>query len=92
MSAIPEQYRSKTPEQAVAHLLEELSEAATAAAKGLRFGLLSVNPELPLADQESNFVWLRREMSDVARAYRALGKLLENEGLEPGELEQDLLP
>ncbi|MGI9485441.1 MAG: hypothetical protein ACR2RF_06075 [Geminicoccaceae bacterium] len=66
---IPEQYRSKTPEQAMAHLAEELAEALTAAAKCLRFGPESVNPELPPAEQETNFVWLDREMKDVQRAW-----------------------
>jgi len=69
---IPEAYRSKTPEQAMAHLVEELAEAMTAAAKCLRFGFDSVNPELPPAEQETNAVWLRREMKDVYRAYEAL--------------------
>ena len=91
MNDIPQRYRSKSVEQGVAHLVEELTEAATAAAKGLRFGLTSVNPELPPAEQESNFLWLRREMADVARAYKALDDLCAEEGrLEPGELIADL--
>lgn len=69
---IPERYRSKTPEQALAHLAEELSEAGAAVAKCLRFGIDSVNRELPKHKQESNGVWVRREMADVSRAYEAL--------------------
>ena len=91
MGDVPEQYRSKSVEQAVAHLAEELAEATQAAAKGLRFGLTSVNPELAPAEQESNFLWLRREMGDVARAYKALDDLCAEDGrLEPGELIADL--
>lgn len=92
MSEIPEQYRSQTEEQFFAHLCEELNEAATACAKALRFGALSVNPELPPSEQESNFVWLRREMKDVFRAYAALGQFLADEGhLESGELIGDMI-
>ena len=91
MNKIPEQYRSKTMEQAVAHLAEELAEALQAAAKGLRFGLTSVNPELPPAEQESNFIWLRREMVDVTRAYHAIDQLMVREGyIEQSELMDDL--
>ena len=91
MNDIPQRYRSTSVEQGVAHLVEELTEAATAAAKGLRFGLTSVNPELPPSEQESNFLWLRREMTDVARAYKALDDLCAKDGfLEPGELVADL--
>ncbi len=69
MDEIPEQYRSKSPEQAMAHLAEELAEALTAAAKCLRFGSECVNPELPPEEQETNFEWLDREMRDVRRAW-----------------------
>lgn len=87
---IPEAYRSKTVEQALAHLAEELNEAATAAAKGLRFGIYSVNPELRAADQERNLVWLRREMKDVARAYVVLGDLVAGDDYAR-ELANDLI-
>ena len=88
---IPEAYRSKSIEQAIAHLAEELAEALQAAAKSLRFGPTSVNPELPPKDQETNIVWLRREMRDVARAYAALDELCAQNGhLDPGELVSDL--
>ena len=91
MNDIPQKYRSVSVEQAVAHLAEELAEAMQAAAKGLRFGLTSVNPELPPNEQESNFLWLRREMADVARAYKAVDDLCAEDGnLEPGELMADL--
>ena len=91
MNDIPERYRSKTPMQAVAHLGEELSEAATACCKTLRWGLESVNPELPFEERETNLAWVRREMRDVVRAYRELDRLLsEAELTEPKELISDL--
>lgn len=90
---ISEQYRSKSVEQAIAHLVEELTEAATAGAKCLRFGPTSVNPELPTCDQETNFVWLCREMVDVVRTYRELDRLCADEGhLELGELIEQIDP
>ena len=96
MTHIQDRYRSQSVEQAVAHLIEELAEATQAAAKSLRFGLTSGNPELPEAEQETNLVWLRREMIDVVGAYRALSDLLVDEDivdediLDPGELIGDL--
>lgn len=90
MSDIPERYRSESPEQAMAHLAEELAEAMQAAAKSLRFGLYCHNPELPPKDQESNLVWLRREMKDVARAYIALGESIDGDDYAH-ELAQDLV-
>ena len=91
MAHIKPEYQSKTVEQAIAHLAEELNEAATACAKGLRFGLQSVNPELPPSEQENNFLWMRREIKDVVRAYVAVDALCAAEGyLEPGELTEDL--
>ena len=91
MTDIPKQYRSTSPEQAVAHLAEELAECATACAKALRWGLDSCNPELPLSERETNLAWIRREMRDVVRAYRALDSQLAEHGyLIKGELSQDL--
>lgn len=89
---IPERYRSKTVNQAFAHLGEELSEAATAVYKLLRWGPDSVNPELPPEQRETNFEWVRREMRDVAAAYDELDRLLTENGYgERGELPNDLL-
>lgn len=84
-------YESETVEQSLAHLAEELAEAMQAVAKSLRFGPLSVNPEL-LGQQETNFVWMRREMVDIAQAYRALDTILATEGhIEEGELTGELI-
>ena len=93
MVQINPRYASTTIEQAVAHLAEELNEAATACAKSLRFGLEMVNPELAPQDQETNLVWLRREMRDVRASYKRLGELLHLHGWgEAGELLTDLDP
>lgn len=69
MNDIPEAYRSKTQDQALAHLIEELAESIEAAAKSLRFGLESVNPETD--DPETNLEWLHREMANGDRAWAA---------------------
>jgi len=88
MSKIDERYRSKTTDQALAHLGEELAEALTAALKSLRFGLECHNPELAPADQESNLAWLKREMADVVRAYSVFEGFLVDDGLcEPDPLD-----
>lgn len=73
---IEERYRSRTVEQALAHLVEELNEAAAAGAKGLRFGLHCHNPELPPIRQETNLHWLTREIGDVWRAWLVLQDLI----------------
>lgn len=52
----------------IAHLVEELGEALAAAGKSLRWGLDSVNPELPPEQRETNWDWLMREMNDVSEA------------------------
>jgi len=45
--------------------MEECGEFIAAAGKTQRWGPLSVNPLLPIADQETNLDWLKREMADV---------------------------
>jgi len=49
----------------LAHAMEECGEFIAAAGKTQRWGPLSVNPLLPIADQETNLDWLKREMADV---------------------------
>lgn len=51
----------------LARLVEELGECTAAAGKTQRWGLDSVNPLLPSAQQETNRDWLLREMDDVER-------------------------
>ena len=57
--------------------IEELGELQAALGKSLRWGWESVNPELPRSEQESNLLWVRREMKDVRDALDNLDKELE---------------
>lgn len=56
------------PTQVLAHLIEEAGEVLAAAGKSLRFGLDSVNPYVPLEEQETNRDWLLREIADLEQA------------------------
>lgn len=75
--SIPQRYRSTSLEQALAHVAEEAGELVSALGKTLRWGLLSVNPELPPEEQEPNIAWVRREVRDVMRAWDALQPFIE---------------
>lgn len=68
------QYVSHTVDRGLAHLIEELGEATSAAGKSLRFGLGSTNPVT--GDPETNAQWLVREMEDVQLAYDKLLSLI----------------
>lgn len=59
---------TKTFEQRLAHFVEECGEALAAAGKTQRWGLDSVNPELPASQQETNAQWLWREVEDLHKA------------------------
>lgn len=48
--------------------IEELGELQAALGKSLRWGWGSFNPELPVAERESNADWVKREMLDVLDA------------------------
>lgn len=61
------------------HVIEECGELCAAAGKTLRWGPMSVNPELPPAQQETNLVWLRRELKDVREAVERLEAAIEKE-------------
>lgn len=50
---------------ALAHAAEEAGELVSAIGKTLRWGLNSVNPELPPEQQETNRAWVLREMADL---------------------------
>lgn len=63
-------YEPKTFEQKLGYLIEECGEVLAAAGKTIRCGLDSVNPELPLQEQESNRDWLAREIEDLERAIK----------------------
>jgi hypothetical protein len=66
---------------ALAHAVEEAGEFLAAAGKTLRWGKESVNPELPEAEQETNGVWLGRELADLQGALGRLGvAMVEHDG------------
>lgn len=59
--------------------IEELGELQAALGKSLRWGWCSVNPELPLEQQKSNFLWVKREIADVRHALDNLEHWMERE-------------
>lgn len=61
---------------ALAHVVEECGEVLAAAGKCQRWGMDSVNPELPPEDQETNRDWLSRELDDLEGAIARLRKEL----------------
>lgn len=62
------QYEPKTVQQALGYLAEEAGEVMAAVGKTWRWGLESVNPELPPDEQESNRDWILRELVDLEGA------------------------
>ena len=62
---------------AVGKAVEELGELQSAIGKTMRWGWLSANPELPLDEQESNVLWVRREIADVRGALDNLERELD---------------
>lgn len=72
-------YVPKNSEQALAHLVEECGETLAAAGKSQRFGFFSVNPEIPLCEQETNLTWLMREISDLEGAIKEFKARVEYE-------------
>ena len=71
------EYEPKTEAQEQGYLIEEFGEALAALGKTLRWGLESYNPELPLAERETNRAWLLRELKDAQRAITRLMARLE---------------
>lgn len=63
-------YAPRSADQKLACLIEECGEVLAAAGKALRWGLESVNPELPTDQQETNRDWLLREMADLELALK----------------------
>lgn len=66
------------------YLVEECGEVMAAAGKSIRWGLDSVNPELPPEQQETNAQWLKREFRDLKYAIH----LMESHFSEIEKLEQ----
>ena len=60
----------------LAHLVEECGEVTAAVGKTLRFGLSSVNPEIPVKDRVTNREWLLSEIEDLILAARSVRKTL----------------
>jgi len=85
--------RTKTPEQMLGRVIEEAGEVLHIAGKIIRFGehtegrympplwfaWLSTNPELPIAERETNREALRREMRDLGHAMFKLEQLFQVE-------------
>lgn len=55
-------------ESTLARVVEECGEVLSAIGKTQRFGLDSVNPELPEEEQETNADWITRELYDLRDA------------------------
>lgn len=83
-------YLRSTLSFCIAHLVEECGEVLAAAGKTQRWGLTSVNPELPPEQQETNVAWLMREVVDLEGAIARLKERLISCGLgRAAGLEQD---
>lgn len=52
--------------------IEELGELQAALGKSIRWGWLSVNPELPVGERVTNVAWTRDEIRDVRDALNNL--------------------
>lgn len=52
-------------DKTLSHFIEECGECLAAAGKAQRWGLSSVNPLLPVEQQETNEAWLWRELTDL---------------------------
>jgi NTP pyrophosphatase (non-canonical NTP hydrolase) len=74
------QYEPKTFEEKLGYLVEECGEVLAATGKTIRWGPDSVNPEIPVEEQETNRDWLLRELKDLTRAIRYAREALEKDG------------
>ncbi len=72
------QYEPMTIWEKLGYLVEECGEVLAAVGKTQRWGLESVNPDIPVAQQETNRDWILRELKDLKGAIR--------------RVEQDLAP
>lgn len=77
------EYEPKTMVQCLGYLVEECGEVLQAVGKTQRWGLESVNPELPGAEQETNADWLRRELHDLDGAIFRVRRALSSEETKP---------
>lgn len=65
-----------TDEEKLGYLVEECGEVLAAIGKTLRWGLESVNPEIPPEQQETNREWILRELKDLMGAIRRVREAL----------------
>jgi len=72
-------YMEEGVDFAIGKAVEELGELQAALGKTIRFGLFSVNPELHHTEQESNSLWIKREIKDVREALANLEHEIEKE-------------
>ena len=72
------EYMPETEQQILGYLAEECGEVVAAVGKTIRWGMESVNPELPENQQEMNWQWIRREIKDLKRAIRLYEELLDD--------------
>ena len=72
-----QEYKPETDNQKLGYFIEECGEALAAVGKAQRWGLNSVNPELPEDEQEDNRAWIRRELRDLTRAIRYVREVLD---------------
>lgn len=70
------QYEPKTIAEMLGYLVEECGEVLAAVGKTQRWGLESVNPELPAAQQETNRDWILRELSDLENAAKIVRRAI----------------
>lgn len=83
---------------ALAHAVEEAGEFLAAAGKTQRWGKDSVNPEIPVDQQEANADWLIRELADLQGALARLGVAMTKDVVRhtyvgtPWSTEVDLMP
>lgn len=64
------QYEPMTTEEKLGYLVEECGEVLAAIGKTQRWGLESVNPEIPPEQRETNREWVLRELRDLKGAIR----------------------
>lgn len=81
--------KQKTNEQFMGHLTEEAGEVVSAIGKIMRFGPNSTNPLLPVAEQETNRMWLLRELFDLQGAVeRFLGREYTDEEMQAEQVKR----
>lgn len=72
------EYKPKTELQKLGYLVEKCGEAIQAIGKSIRWGLDSVNPELPEEEQETNRAWILREIKDLKMAIEYVEKEIDD--------------